>query len=61
MALFDGVKLPREELLKKEIPYEFIERLHGMYPDHEMVIMGVITQSEIDADMTFFSLTNATS
>ena len=49
IAPWDNGKIPREDLLRKEIPYEFIVGIRKLFPRSvPLFVRGLVTQQEIN-------------
>lgn len=55
---YDG-SVPQDEILRREIPSMFIVLAKLLHPRTKMVVRGLATRQEIDNDMAFFRMANA--
>lgn len=59
IAPFEDGSVPREDLLKREIPLEFLAAAKKLFPHCKVVVRGLITQREKDLQLAYFAEANA--
>lgn len=59
IAPFDDGTVNREELLRKEIPFSFLQAVQKFFPKHQVIVRGLATRSEVEAEKSYFQLANA--